>query len=279
MRRVGSGTEGLTANVTRVLKHLGLEWESALETRTKDGETLQVVQNQLETGGTEYAKEHDNGGSARPRPEKAARNLDTAHIHMSTCLPRGNTLTHIQKAIHSCAKMWARGRVVTGSCPARGCEKRRLGSWPPPDVNIEEMRPAHRDMLLVQHDAQLLEWAGHHRTDEVAAVSAAEQTSELVVRSEREKKSVGKVAEELGGYFCYDRLQICTDGSCFDPRRERIARTGTGVFFSKDSPFNACFPIEPRTSQTSARGELEAAAYAMLALGMPFEGTHRLRMG
>ena len=92
--------------------------------------------------------------------------------------------------IRTCARMWARGRLVTGLCPACGYEKTktwlisggecRAEQYAPirekgsPNVNIEEMHPAHRDMSLVLHDAQLLEWARHDRTDEVAAVSAAD---------------------------------------------------------------------------------------------------------
>ena len=54
---------------------------------------------------------------------------------MSTRLLRRKTLTSIQKgqlrailagAVHTCARMWARGTVVTGLCPACGHENEDL---------------------------------------------------------------------------------------------------------------------------------------------------------
>ena len=75
--------------------------------------------------------------------------------------------------------------------------------------------------------------------------------------------------QHLGRYFCEDRLQVWTDGSCLDPRWEAIARAGAGVFFSKDRELNAHFSIKARTGQTSVRGELEAAACIILALDVP----------
>ena len=74
--------------------------------------------------------------------------------------------------------------------------------------------------------------------------------------------------QHLGGYFCEDRLQVWTDGSCLDPRWEAIPRAGAGVF-SKDSELNAHFSIKAKTGQTSVRGELEAAACIILALDVP----------
>ena len=66
----GLGTEGLAAEVARILKHLSWEWERVLEMGTKDGEKPHSIQDQLDTGATEYAKLHENGGCARPRPER-----------------------------------------------------------------------------------------------------------------------------------------------------------------------------------------------------------------
>ena len=66
---------------------------------------------------------------------KAARDLEKIDIQMSTRLLRGRSLTSIQKgqlrailagAVHTCARMWARGTVVTGLCPACGHENEDL---------------------------------------------------------------------------------------------------------------------------------------------------------
>ena len=80
-------------------------------------------------------------------------------------------------------------------------------------------------------------------------------------RDDGRRASAGKAVQDLGGYFCDDRLQVWTDGSCLYPRWEAIARAGAGVFFSKNSELNAHFPIKAWTGQTSVRGELEAAAW------------------
>ena len=90
---------------------------------------------------------------------------------MSTRLLRGKTLTNIQKgqlrailarAVHTCARMWARGTVVTGLCPACGHENEDLTHlwWnckaeqyahirekAPQLKNVETMHPAYRDMM------------------------------------------------------------------------------------------------------------------------------------
>ena len=99
---------------------------------------------------------------------------------------------------------------MTRLCPARGYENEDLvRPWwgfraeqhapirekRPANVPIEEVHPAHRDMLLVQHDVQLFEWARHHRTDEVAAVRAAEEMTKKLVRNEGDQKKRWKFSE------------------------------------------------------------------------------------
>ena len=64
--------------------------------------------------------------------------------------------------------MWARGTVVTGLCPACGCENEDLAHlWWNCEAeqyahtgreHSEDMHPAYRDMMLVQKDTQLLNW-------------------------------------------------------------------------------------------------------------------------
>ena len=104
-------------------------------------------------------------------------------------------------------------------------------------TNVEHMHPAYRDMMLVQTDIQLLNWGKDIRTNEVAAGAAAEELRSKAEgarnRDYGSKKSVGKAAEELGGYFCDGRLQVWTEGSFLDPRWEAIARAGAGVSFSE----------------------------------------------
>ena len=57
--------------------------------------------------------------------------------------------------------------------------------------------------MLVQKETQLLNWGKDNRTNEVAAVAAAEELRSKVEgarnRDDGSKKSVGKPAEELGG--------------------------------------------------------------------------------
>ena len=100
-----------------------------------------------------------------------------------------------------------------------------------PHVNIEEMHPAHRDMLLVRHDFQLLWWARHDRTDVPTA---------------------GKVANELGGYFCDDRrfgrMDIAlTHGGKASREQEQES------FFQRTARQTSTFPS--RTCLISVRGE------------------------
>ena len=78
-----------------------------------------------------------------------------------------------------------------------------------------------------------LEWAKNNRNNEVAAIAAAkEMRSRVESRRKRDdgrKASAGKAVQDLGGYFCDDRLQVWTDGSCLDPRWEAVARAGAGA--------------------------------------------------
>ena len=145
---------------------------------------------------------------------------------MSTRLLRERSLTSIQKgqlrailagAVHTCARMWARGTVVTGLCPACGHENEDLAHlwWKckaeqyahirekaPQHANVEEMHPTYRDMLLVQKDGQILEWAKNNRNNEVAAIAAAKEMRSRVedrrYRDEGEKISTGKAVQHLG---------------------------------------------------------------------------------
>ena len=117
------GTEGLAVNVDRVLRRIGWSWENALEVKTEKGERLHITQcpecywkHRIRQAAREW----------RPRQaanRKAATNLKKLDIHMFSRLLRDKTLTSIQKgqlrailagAAHTCARMWARGRVVTG---------------------------------------------------------------------------------------------------------------------------------------------------------------------
>ena len=135
--------------------------------------------------------------------------------------------------------MWARGRVVTGLCPACGHENEDLAhlGWKckagqyahipekaPQHTNVEEMHWTYRDMLLVQKDGQLLEWAKNNRNNEVATIAAAKEMRSRVEsrrnRDEGRKISAGKAVQCLGEYFCDDRLQGRTDhASIHDGKR------------------------------------------------------------
>ena len=204
---------------------------------------------------------------------------------MSTRLgiQKGQLRAILAGAVHTCARMWERGTVVTGLCPACGHENEDLTHlwWnceaeqyahirekAPQPTNVEAMHPAYRDMILAQKDTQLLDWERNNRTNEIVAVAAAEW-KDARDRDDGSKTTAAKAAEEIGGYLCEGRLQLWTDGSCLDPRREAIARAGAGVYFSKDSKLNIHFSIKARTGQTRVRGQVEAAKCAIPALDMP----------
>ena len=84
------------------------------------------------------------------------------------------------------------------------------------------MHLAYRCMMLAQKDTQLLDWERNNRTNEIAAVAAAEKLRSRVVdardRDDGSKMSAAKAGEELGGYLCGGRLQVWTDEACLDPR-------------------------------------------------------------
>ena len=132
-------------------------------------------------GNTEFAKQHENGGFDKQQTEKQQKNLENIDIQMSTRLLRRKTLTSIQKgqrailagAVQTCARMWARGTVVTLLCPACGHENEDLAHFwwnckadhsahikekVPQNTTVEAMHPAYRDMMLAQKDTQLLDW-------------------------------------------------------------------------------------------------------------------------
>ena len=130
-RRIRPGTEGLAANATRVLRRLRWSWESAVEVKTREGEKTMSPSAQKAIGTTRSGKRQENGGFARQPPGKQPETLEKIDIQMSTRLLRERSLTSIQKgqlraivagAVHTCARMWARGTVVTGLCPACGHE-------------------------------------------------------------------------------------------------------------------------------------------------------------
>ena len=120
-RRVGPRTEGLTAKATRVSKRMGWTWESAVELRTRDGEKMHVRywKHKIREAAREWRLRQATN-------RKAARDLEKVDIQMFARLLRRRTLTDIQRGplrailagvVHTGARMWARGRLVT-RCPA-----------------------------------------------------------------------------------------------------------------------------------------------------------------
>ena len=127
------------------------------------------------------------------KQKSSKRSGETGHPN-ATRLWRGETLTSIQKgqlratlagSVHTCARMWARGTVVTELCPACGHENEDLTPlwWnckaeqyahirekAPQPTNVEAMHPPYRDMIWAQKDTQLPDWG----RNEIAAVAAAE---------------------------------------------------------------------------------------------------------
>ena len=189
-------------------------------------------------------------------------------------------------AVRICARMWARGTVVTGLCPACGHENEDLTHlwW-----NCKAEQYAHYGESTSAHErgshapgiqrydvgseGHTAPGLGKNQQDQRSDVAAAEKLRSRVgdVRDKDDgsKMSAAKAAEELGGYLCEGRLQVWTDGSGLDPQWEAITRAGAGVYFSKDGNFHMHFSIKARRGQTSVRGELEAATCAILALDMP----------
>ena len=65
-----TGTEGLAANVDRVLRRIGWSWENALEVKTEEGEKLHITQCPEGYWKHRIRKQHENGGSDKQQTEK-----------------------------------------------------------------------------------------------------------------------------------------------------------------------------------------------------------------
>ena len=68
-------------------------------------------------------------------------------------------------------------------------------------TTLEEMHLAHRDMFLAQKETQLLRWAKNN-----SGVQSGEQQKQR--QRGRQQENRWKIVEELGGYFCDERLQF-----------------------------------------------------------------------
>ena len=135
-------------------------------------------------------------------------------------MQKGQLRAILAGAVHTCARMWARGTVVTGLCPACGYENEDLTHlwWnckaeqyahlrekAPQPTNVEAVHPAYRDLILVEKDTQLLDWERTNRTNEIAAVAAGEKLRRSMEdardKDDGSKMSAAKAAEELGGFL------------------------------------------------------------------------------
>ena len=108
------------------------------------------------------------------------KGLEKVDIEMFLRLLRRRTLTGVQKrqlrailtgAIRTCARIWARGRLVSGFAQLADT-KQRLGSSVvelPADEPGSDASGTQRQ-LLNQKDNQLLEWTRNNRTEEMAAI-------------------------------------------------------------------------------------------------------------
>ena len=218
----------MAANVDRVLRRLGWSWENALEVKNSRRRKLAchpVPRRRLEAQTRQAAREWRLRQAAN---RTAAKELEKLDIQMSTRLLGKKTLTSIQRG--QLRAILARGTVVTGLCPACGYGNEDLAHlwwnctaeqyahiWEKAHqhMNVEDMHPSYRDMMLFQKDTQLLNWGKDNRTNEVAAVAAAEKLRSRVEDArdgdDGSKMSAGKAAEELGGYLCDGRMQVWTD--------------------------------------------------------------------
>ena len=140
-RRVIPGTEGLAANVDRVLRrNLVVMGERA---RGEDRRRRDITHHPVSFWRHRIRQAAREWRLRQAANRRAAKDLDKLDFQMSTRLLRGKTLTSIQRgqlrailagAVHTCARMWARGTVVKGLCPACGHENEDLT---PPLVELQ----------------------------------------------------------------------------------------------------------------------------------------------
>ena len=158
---------------------------------------------QKATGTTRSGKRRENGGFARQPPGKQPHSAfegEVADEH-----PKGSTESNPGRCgPHLCQDVGARNSCY-GAVPSLWPRERRSGpslldahirEKAPQHANVEEMHPTYRDMLLVQRDGQILEWAKNNRNNEVAAIAAAKEMRSRVEdrrsKNEGEKISTGK---------------------------------------------------------------------------------------
>ena len=134
-RRVRPGTEGLAANIDRVLRRIGWSWENALEGEKRK---LHIThwRHRIRQAAREWRLRQATN-------RKAATDLEKLDIQMSTRLLTSKTLTNIQKgqlrailagAVHTCARMWAPRNSCHGAVPSLWPRERR------PDPPLVELQ-------------------------------------------------------------------------------------------------------------------------------------------
>ena len=86
-KRIRPGTEGLAANVDRVLRRLGWSWKDALEVKTAEKVSMSPSA-QKDIGNTQFGKKRENGGFDKQETEKQQHILEKLDFQMPTRLLR-----------------------------------------------------------------------------------------------------------------------------------------------------------------------------------------------
>ena len=186
---------------------------------------------------------------------------------MSTRLgiQKGQLRAILAGAVHTCARMWERGTVVTGLCPACGHENEDLTHlwWnceaekyahirekAPQPTNVEAMHPAYRDMILAQKDTQLLDWERNSRTNEIVAVAAAHARRCTRVETMEARRPLPRRQKNLEGTSVKADCRYGRTGRALTRDGKRLRDREQESYFSKDSKLNIHFSIKARTGQT-----------------------------
>ena len=83
-RRIESETDGLAANVTRVLKPLGMDLGECARDEDEKGRKIHIIETEKAIGNTRFEKLHENGGSDR---QQAGRQRKIWRRLSSRCPP------------------------------------------------------------------------------------------------------------------------------------------------------------------------------------------------
>ena len=169
-RRVGPGTEGLGSHCDHGAPALGMDLGECGRDGEEGWRKKHVTPEPRRLLETQDSGSCTRMGAPTGNQQKSNERLGEGRhpdVHQTV---EGRTLTDVQigqprailtRATQTRARMWSRGRFVSGLSE----QSAHIREKAPEQTNLEEMHLPHRDMLLIQKDTQLLEWARNNRTD------------------------------------------------------------------------------------------------------------------